>query len=106
MTISFIIRQLDHVETITEATGTIPAYGIINRVLIDMYEHDQLLAMGQGLISKQRRVLKYIHAMFDHVLVPNKFISKDYYWANADYTIVNESDVAEITEFTRDLLAG
>ena len=104
MTVSFIVRQLNVTEQITSDTGTIPLYGIINRVLIDTYDHDTLLKKGQGLVSTQRRVANYVKRIYNNVVVPNQFADADNNWSLEEYTIVNESDVDSITETVVDLI--
>ena len=104
MTVSFVVRQLDSISEVESVTGTTTLYGVINNVLIDTYDHEVLLTKGQGLVSTQRRVATYIKSMFNNVVVPNKFINVDNNWALDCYTIVNESDVEEITSIVRDLI--
>ena len=101
---SFLARQLDSVNEIQNVTGTIPLYGLINEVLLDVFSEEEIARRGQGNVSTQRRVANYVKRIFNHVVVPNKFVNDDNNWSLDSYTIVNESDVEDITLVIRDLV--
>ena len=96
----FVYRQIAHCEQ-HGWTDLIPAYYCINKALTEVYPDDQLRRMGQGVASKQRKLLSLIREHFSVLSIPNMIPSWDARWYDKKIAMVPTVDYQQIVDFVK-----
>jgi hypothetical protein len=96
---SFIFKQIEHMQFIEEQTGKTPLYLAISEALVNRYDEEALLKMGQGVVSKQnkwqRRVL---NSGLEVQSVANTFTNKEAHWLIDSYDVLDSDAYAQVVQ--------